>query len=220
MTQLRGPERGPASGGRPRGLVVLLHGLGADGADLIGLADHWGRALPDCLFLAPDAPERCDMAPAGRQWFSVRDRREAAMRAGVERAAAALGPFLDDALARHGLDGARLALAGFSQGAMLALHAGPRRSPPPACLVAFSGRLIGGEELARAAAGRPPAMLVHGDADEVVPPESLHEAQAALGAAGFSAQWHVSRGVGHGIAPDGLAIGGRFLRDCLAAAAL
>lgn len=217
MTQLRGPERGPASGGRPRGLVVLLHGLGADGADLIGLADHWGRALPDCLFLVPDAPERCDMAPAGRQWFSVRDRREAAMRAGVERAAAALGPFLDDALARHGLDGARLALAGFSQGAMLALHAGPRRSPPPACLVAFSGRLIGGEELARAAAGRPPAMLVHGDADDVVPPESLHEAQAALGAAGFSAQWHVSRGVGHGIAPDGLAIGGRFLRDCLAA---
>ena len=104
MTRLHGPERGPASGGRPRGLVVLLHGLGADGADLIGLADHWARALPDCLFLAPDAPERCDMAPAGRQWFSVRDRREAAMRAGVERAAAALGPFLDAALARHGLD--------------------------------------------------------------------------------------------------------------------
>ena len=216
MIRLRGPERGPASGGRARAAVVLLHGLGADGEDLIGLADSWAGALPECRFLSPHAPERCDMAPMGRQWFSIRDRSEAALRAGVERAAPALDAFIDGALDADGLGDDRLVLVGFSQGTMMALHVALRRRRAPAGVLGYSGRLIGAGRLADEAIARPPVMLIHGDADDMVPIAALHEAVAALGAAGVSAQWHVSGGVGHGIAPDGLAIGARFLRDCLA----
>ncbi len=216
MIRLRGPERAPASGGPARGLVVLLHGLGADGNDLIGLADQWAAALPHCRFLAPDAPDPCDMAPTGRQWFSVRNHSEPALRTGVARAAPALDAFIDQALAAHGLDDDRLALAGFSQGTMMALHVAARRRRAPACVLGYSGRLIGAGSLRDEAVVRPPTMLIHGDADAVVPIGALHEAVAALGAAAIPAQWHVSRGVGHGIAPDGIAIGGRFLRDHLA----
>lgn len=218
MIRLRGPERGPASGGRARAAVVLLHGLGADGEDLIGLADSWAGALPECRFLSPHAPERCDMAPMGRQWFSIRDRSEAALRAGVERAAPALDAFIDGALDADRLGDDRLVLVGFSQGTMMALHIALRRRRAPAGVLGYSGRLIGAARLADEAVARPPVMLIHGDADDMVPIAALHEAVAALGAAGVSAQWHVSSGVGHGIAPDGLAIGARFLRDCLAPA--
>lgn len=218
MIRLRGPERGPVSGGRARAAVVLLHGLGADGEDLIGLADSWAGALPECRFLSPHAPERCDMAPMGRQWFSIRDRSEAALRAGVERAAPALDAFIDGALAADRLGDDRLVLVGFSQGTMMALHVALRRGRAPAGVLGYSGRLIGAARLADEAVARPPVMLIHGDADDMVPIAALHEAVAALGAAGVSAQWHVSSGVGHGIAPDGLAIGARFLRDCLAPA--
>lgn len=216
MIRLRGPERGPASGGRARAAIVLLHGLGADGEDLIGLADSWAGALPECRFLSPHAPERCDMAPMGRQWFSIRDRSEAALRAGVERAAPALDAFIDGVLDADGLGDDRLVLVGFSQGTMMALHVALRRRRAPAGVLGYSGRLIGAGRLADEAIARPPVMLIHGDADDMVPIAALHEAVAALGAAGVSAQWHVSGGVGHGIAPDGLAIGARFLRDCLA----
>ena len=216
MIRLRGTERGPASGGRARAAVVLLHGLGADGEDLIGLADSWAGALPECRFLSPHAPERCDMAPMGRQWFSIRDRSEAALRAGVERAAPALDAFIDGVLDADGLGDDRLVLVGFSQGTMMALHVALRRRRAPAGVLGYSGRLIGAGRLANEAIARPPVMLIHGDADDMVPIAALHEAVAALGAAGVSAQWHVSSGVGHGIAPDGLAIGARFLRDCLA----
>ena len=216
MIRLRGPERGPASGGRPRAAIVLLHGLGADGEDLIGLADSWAGALPECRFLSPHAPERCDMAPMGRQWFSIRDRSEAALRAGVERAAPALDAFIDGALDADRLGDDRLVLVGFSQGTMMALHVALRRRRAPAGVLGYSGRLIGAGRLADEAVAHPPVMLIHGDADDMVPIAALHEAVAALGAAGVSAQWHVSGGVGHGIAPDGLAIGARFLRDCLA----
>lgn len=218
MIRLRGPERGPASGGRARAAVVLLHGLGADGEDLIGLADSWAGALPECRFLSPHAPERCDMAPMGRQWFSIRDRSEAALRAGVERAAPALDAFIDGALDADGLGDDRLVLVGFSQGTMMALHVALRRRRAPAGVLGYSGRLIDAGRLADEAVAHPPVMLIHGDADDMVPIAALHEAVAALGAAGVSAQWHVSGGVGHGIAPDGLAIGARFLRDCLAPA--
>lgn len=213
--RLRGPERAPAAGGPARSLCVLLHGFGADGSDLIGLADHWARALPHCRFLSPDAPEACDMAPAGRQWFSLRDRAEPAMRAGAERAAAMIDAFLDRALAAHKLGDGKLALAGFSQGTMMALHVALRRRRAPACVLGYSGRLIDGGAAAREARSKPLIMLIHGDADDLVPVEALDEARTALGAAGAPTQWHVRRGLGHAIDPEGLAIGGRFLRDCL-----
>ncbi len=219
MSALSGPERPPASGGAARKLVLLLHGLGADGGDLIGLAEPWGQRVPDACFAAPDAPEPCDMAPAGRQWFSLVDRAPETVAAGVASAADALNADIDARLEALGLQERDLALAGFSQGTMMALHVAYRRAAPCAGVLGFSGRLVDGERLGGELRARPPALLVHGDADEMVPVGALFEAAITLGACDVPVQWHVSRGIGHGIAPDGLQIGGLFLRDALGGAA-
>ena len=142
---LSGPSRPPALGGRPSRLVILLHGLGADGNDLIGLAPYWAPLLPTTEFLSPNAPFPCDMAPYGYQWFSAQDRSPAAVLAGVRAAAPFLDAFIDDALAERGLDDADLALVGFSQGTMMALYVGLRRSQPVAGILGFSGRLLARE---------------------------------------------------------------------------
>ena len=215
MSALKGPERPPAGGGKARKLVLLLHGLGADGNDLIGLAEPWGRLVPDACFAAPDAPEPCDMAPTGRQWFSLSDRSPESMAEGMVRAADALNADIDARLAALGLAERDLALVGFSQGTMMSLHIAYRRAAPCAGVLGFSGRLLGGESLGSELRVRPPALLIHGDADDLVPVGALFEAATLLGACEVPVQWHVSRGIGHGIAPDGLEIGGLFLRDAL-----
>ena len=216
VSALTGPERPPAGGGAARKLVLLLHGLGADGKDLIGLAEPWGLLLPDALFAAPDGPEPCDMAPTGRQWFSLGDRSPERLAEGIARAAEALNAHIDARLEALGLDERDLALVGFSQGTMMSLYVAYRRAAPCAGVLGFSGSLVDGESLGRDLRARPPAFLIHGDADDMVPVDALFDAAATLGACGAPVQWHVSRGIGHGIAPDGLEMGGRFLRDMLA----
>ena len=213
---MKGPERPPAAGGAARKLVLLLHGLGADGNDLLGLAEAWGRLVLHAHFAAPDAPEPCDMAPTGRQWFSLADRSPASMADGVTRAADALNTDIDARLAALGLAERDLALVGFSQGTMTSLQVAYRRAAPCAGVLGFSGRLVGADRLGGELRARPPAFLVHGDADDLAPVGALFEAATTLGACGVPVQWHVSRGIGHGIAPDGLELGGRFLRDVLA----
>ena len=208
---LSGPKLPPTSGRAATHLVVLLHGLGANGNDLIGLAPHWARDLSSCEFVSPDAPEPCDIAPMGRQWFSLQNREPDAILAGVQRAAPALDGFLDRELDRLGLGDDRLALVGFSQGTMMALHVGLRRHRAPAALIGYSGALIGAHLLSDEVRARPPVLLVHGARDEVVPNAALFEALALLGAAGMTVEWHIANGVGHGIDPTGLELGGRFL---------
>ncbi len=218
VSVLSGPERPPASGGAPRKLVLLLHGLGADGNDLIGLAEAWARLLPDACFAAPDGPEPCDMAPMGRQWFSLGERAPESMFSGVARAAEALNAYIDAKLRAFGISDNDLAFVGFSQGAMTSLHVAYRRAVSCAGVLGFSGSMIGGERLESELRARPPAFLIHGDADDLVPVQAVFDAAAILGACNVPVQWHVSRGAGHGIAPDGLEIGGRFLRDVLGGA--
>ena len=218
MAPLSGPRRPPRAGGPPRQLIVLLHGVGADGYDLIDLASAMAAALPGAAFVAPHAPDPCDMAPFGRQWFSLRDRRPEALLLGAQAVALALDPFLDAELERHGLADHQLALVGFSQGAMAALHVAPRRPRAPAAVLGFSGALLGGERLAEEARSRPPVLLVHGDADEVVPVEATYAAVAALHAAGIPVQWSIRRGLGHGIDPESVAHGAAFLAAAFAAA--
>ena len=210
-------ERAPRSG-RVRSLVVFLHGYGADGADLLGLADPLEPHLPDTLFLAPDAPEPCAGNPFGRQWFPIPwldGSSEAEAAAGLLRAAADLNAFLDDRLAAAGLGPDRLALVGFSQGTMMALEVAPRRPAPVAGVVAFSGRLLRPEALVAEAVSKPPVLLVHGDAGPVVPFADMDRAGQALAGAGFETYSHVMKGTGHGIAPDGLSVALAFLRDRL-----
>jgi phospholipase/carboxylesterase len=215
---LSGRSFGPASGGKPTALVALLHGLGADGGDLIALAPRLSRALPQALFVSPDAPFPCDMAPYGRQWFSLQDRSPATIHAGVAAARPILDRFLDEALAVWELKADALALLGFSQGAMTALHVGLRRSVPPAAIMAFSGVLVGSVP-SQPAAGYPPVLLVHGEEDPVVPFSSLGAARATLAAAGVRVEALARPGLGHAIDEAGLEAAEAMLTRCLGAVA-
>lgn len=209
--QIDGPRLPPASG-TPQQLVILLHGYGADGNDLMGLAPYLARLLPQAYFVAPNAPEPCEMAPVGYQWFGISRFDPGERERGAERAAPILNAFIDRELQRHGLSEAQLCLIGFSQGTMMALHVGLRRERPLAGIVGFSGMLVAPEKLADELRQRPPILLVHGDADEVLPVQSLFEAAQGLAAAEVAAEWHVSQGTGHGIAEDGLELAAGFLR--------
>jgi phospholipase/carboxylesterase len=219
LPTLTGPVRKPASRGAPKKLVVLLHGLGADGNDLIGLAPAWEGLLPDAEFVSPDAPFPCDMAPFGRQWFTFQSREPAAILAGVRAAVPILDKFLDDALAERGLVDSQLAIVGFSQGAMMTLFTGLRRTKPAAALIGYSGALVGAELLRSEIRVRPPVLLVHGDADPVVPHERLALAVAGLEAAKVAFKQVTRPGLGHGIDEEGLRQGGRFLVEGFKAAA-
>lgn len=217
MRQLEFGQKGPLSG-KARSMLVFLHGYGADGADLLGLADALAPHLPDTLFLAPDAPERCVGSPFGRQWFPIPwldGSSEALAAAGLLTSARDLNGFLEARLAEAGLDDSALALLGFSQGAMMAMQVAPRRAKAMAGVVAISGRLLVPERLAAEAVVRPPVLLIHGDADAVVPFEDMGRAGEALVAAGFDTFGHVMEGTGHGIAPDGLSVALAFLRERL-----
>lgn len=214
MATLDGPRWGPREG-KAGQLVVLIHGLGADGHDLIDLAPHWGRTLPQAAFVAPDGPEPCDHG-FGRQWFSVADRTPARMLAGVSAAAAVLGPFIDAELARLGLGPGDYALMGFSQGAMTVLEAGLCGAlPEVGCLLAYSGGMIGADRLGERLAAKPAVLLVHGEADEVVPVAASRAAESALAAAGVPVRALYRPGLGHGLDEVGLAAGAEVLRAVL-----
>ena len=216
MPPLDGPRWGPRDGPAQH-LVVLLHGLGADGHDLIDLAPHWGATLPHAAFVAPDAPDPCDMAPMGRQWFSIGDRSPGHIAAGVAAARTALDGFIDAELTRLGLPPDAYALMGFSQGAMTALYTGLRRSVAPRAVLAFSGALVAADRLGEATA-RPPILLVHGEADEVVPVERSRLAETALRDAGFAVEALYCPRLGHGIDEAGLSMGALVLQRAFAGA--
>ena len=212
---LDGPRWGPKQG-RAEALVVLCHGVGADGFDLIDLAPWWAAALPQAEFVAPHAPEAYDGAPMGRQWFPLWDRTPALLEAGAEAAAAQLGAFIDAELARLGLGADAYALMGFSQGAMTVLHAGARRAVAPRAVLAYAGALLAPGRLAQTPA-RPPVLLVHGEADEVVPAARSREAEGALRQAGFAVDSLFCPGLGHGIDEAGLSAGALALQRGFAA---
>jgi phospholipase/carboxylesterase len=213
--ELDGPRLNPRSGAA-RQLIVFLHGYGADGNDLIDIGRAWQQYLPQAAFVSPHAPEPCGQAPVGRQWFPLTFRDPNERWLGVNKAAPGLQRFLDAELERHKLPPAALALVGFSQGTMMALHVGLRRATAPAAIVGYSGLLVIPPEgdldaFAAEIKSRPPVLLVHGDRDELIPAQALFQATQGLAALGVSVEWHVSAGVGHGIDAEGLRHGGEFL---------
>lgn len=218
MTRVLQSERRASASGKVHSMVVFVHGYGADGADLQGLADPLAQHLPNTVFYSPNAPERCAGGGFGFQWFPIPwldgSSQEAADQ-GLARAAEDLNAFLDAKLAEENLGPEALALVGFSQGSMMSLHIAPRRDAAIAGVVAFSGRLLKPELLAAEAQVKPPVMVIHGDADQVVPFEDMSRVGNALVAAGFETYGHVMQGTGHGIAPDGLQVALSFLHDKL-----
>lgn len=212
---LDGPRIAPASG-QTKQLVVFLHGYGADGNDLIEIGHQWRRILPDTAFVSPHAPEPCGMAPMGRQWFELTFRDPTECWRGVNKAVPVLNAFLDAELAKHGLDDSCLALVGFSQGTMMALHAGLRREKSLAAIVGHSGMLVleddsKPEGLKKDIRSRPSVFLTHGEEDEVIPAGALFLAIEALNAADVPCQWHMARHLGHGIDGECMRQAGQFL---------
>jgi phospholipase/carboxylesterase len=213
--ELDGPRLEPQSGAA-RHLVVFLHGYGADGNDLIDIGRMWQKVLPQAAFVAPHAPEPCSQAPVGRQWFPLTMRSVEERWTGVNQAAPVLERFLEAELARRSLPPSALALVGFSQGTMMALHAGLRRAVPPAAIVGYSGVLVVPETVppeafAAEIRARPPILLVHGDRDELIPVQALFHASQSLASLDIPVEWHISAGVGHGIDEEGLRHGSEFL---------
>lgn len=208
---LNGPELAARSGNTQR-IVVLLHGLGADGQDLLGLAPFFAEALPDTHFIAPNAPEPCDMAPYGYQWFSLREWTAESKLRGTRASAPLLNQFLDAQLARFSLAPAQLALVGFSQGTMMSLYTALRRPAPIAGIVGYSGALIGGETLATELAAKPPVCLIHGTADPVVPFAAMENAEVALKAHAIPVETHARPGLPHSIDEQGIVIASTFLQ--------
>ncbi|MBF0305569.1 MAG: prolyl oligopeptidase family serine peptidase [Alphaproteobacteria bacterium] len=209
--RLEGPTAQPASGRAARQLVVLLHGVGADGDDLIGLAPYFAQVLPDAAFASPHAPFPYDMAPFGRQWFSLADRSPQAIARGVRAAAPILDAFLDESLAALGLDDDALALVGFSQGTMMALHVAMRRPRRMRAVLGYSGMLADPAALPAEITARPRTLLIHGEADDVVAPTALAAATAALEAVGVPVTAHAEPNLGHGLSDQGIAMGMAFL---------
>lgn len=219
MTRVLTAGRKEPHSGDTRSAVVFLHGYGANGADLLGLADPLADHLPDTLFVAPDAPENCAGSPFGYQWFPIPwidGSSEEESSRGMQQAVEDLNAFLDALMVDEDLLPEQVCLFGFSQGTMMSLHVAPRREDPVAGIVAFSGRLLEPELLADEVQSRMPILLVHGDQDDVVPVQSLPQAAEALQNAGFSDVYaHVMKGTAHGIAPDGLSVALAFIRDQL-----
>jgi phospholipase/carboxylesterase len=212
---LSGPSLAPASGQPPKQLILFLHGLGADGEDLMGLAEFFRADFPDAQFISPHAPSPCDMAPYGYQWFSLQDRAMQRLYEGANGAAPILNHYIDQQLAALKLPVSQLAVIGFSQGCMMALYALLRRPAPCAAIIGYSGALIAPDQLQEEIQCRPPVCLIHGDADGVVPFAALDGSVDALKANKVPVERHARTGLGHGIDPEGIEIAKRFLKTHL-----
>lgn len=207
--------QGPASGGKPDSIVVLLHGYGSNGQDLMGLAPYYAQGLPNTVFVSPDAFSRCEMG-FGYQWFSLQSWMPQHMLEAAEDVAHPLNDYLDDLLKRYELEPGRMALVGFSQGTMMSLYVAPRRDQPIAGVLGYSGALLGGEGFSSdTRIQKVPVHLVHGDIDPVVTVAAWYHATDLLKKAGFPVTGNVTRGLVHSIDERGLADGLQFLQTVL-----
>ncbi len=214
-------EHPPASGGQPKSLVILLHGLGSNGQDLISLAPLWAQNLPDTLFISPDAPFACDMVPPGYpnsyQWFSLQSRDRAFIQEGIERAEPILEVFIAEQLKRTGVSANKLALVGFSQGTMMSLYTAPRLPYKIAGVLGYSGALFGEEGLVQDPDEfhKIPVHMIHGEADDVVPVTAHAHATEHLTKAGFEVTGHTTPHLTHSIDDHGIESGAAFLKKVL-----
>lgn len=201
----------PKDGHKPQNLVFLLHGIGANKDDLLPLGHEWSNTLPHTAFISPDAPFPYDMAPVGFQWFSIQNREPRIILSEIKNTAVILNRFIDEMCQKLSIAPGHFALAGFSQGAMMALHVGPRRKSSCAAILSYSGMIIEGDELKTEAVCKPPVLVMHGTEDQVVLPVHFDETVSILEKAGIQVEKHLRRGLGHGIDDKGVELGHKFL---------
>lgn len=211
MITFQGPEL-KAQSGNSRSLVVFLHGYGASGDDLIQLGRQWSSALPDTDFIAPHAPYVCEQNPEGYQWCSLVDWDPHRISKDLQTISAPLNAYIDSQATQRQLDPSNVALVGFSLGTFMALEAALHR-PSSAGVVGYSGGYI--HDPARMILSRPPVLLVHGEADAVLPHETSVAADEQLKTMGLKVETHILPEVEHHIDVQGLGMGAAFLRQHL-----
>lgn len=204
--------------GKAESIVFFMHGYGANGQDLLGIGEFFSESLPNTMFIAPDAPWKCAMSPVGYQWFPIpwidgSSEQEANEK--LEIASKEIDRWIDEILANESLDSRNAFLFGFSQGTMLSLHIGPRRFRSLGGIIGCSGKILDVNFLRSSVNSKPPILLMHGDQDDVVDFSFLREAVTELESLKFNVKKHVSRGVGHGISPDGIKVALDFLIDLI-----
>lgn len=208
-------SREPLSGHPAQSLVILLHGYGSNGEDLIELAPYWMKDLPNTVFVSPDAPFPCEVG-FGFQWFSLQSWAPLSLLHGAEKASQYLNNFIDEQMQKYNVPASKVALIGFSQGTMMSLYVAPRRKEKLAGVVGYSGGLLGGEGLiGQPNISRPPIYLVHGEMDTVVPVAAFFHAKETLRQAGFDVKGHTTPGMAHTIDEKGIQEGGEFLKSVL-----
>lgn len=212
---LTGPYLEPASGNKPESIIIFLHGLGADGNDLISLGKEWSALLPDTVFISPNAPQNCDFAPVGYQWFSLTNLDPNIMLEGAQNTAPLLNNYIDECLEHFQLTEDRLCIVGFSQGTMMALYVMPRRQKQCAGILGYSGMVLGPHLLEKETVSRPPCLLIHGMEDQIVPFWTMGMTEKAMKEAKFDVATNPRPALGHGIDSDGMLKGGEFLVNSL-----
>ena len=211
MSQINGPSILPVSGNKAKQLVIFCHGYGADGTDLLGLANYFQQALPDAYFISPNAPENCAMNPSGYQWFDFTSNDPVLIWSKLITAGVILNKFIDEKLEDLNLTDKDLSLVGFSQVTMMSLHVGLRREKSMNAIVGFSGRIIREDTLNNELKSKPPIYLIHGDQDPMVPYKDTINAAKILKKHNVEVQTHISKNTQHSIAEDGLEIAIKFL---------
>ena len=207
---------GPASGAKPEKVVLMLHGYGSNGQDLISLAPLLAEAAPNAIFLSPDAPFVCDMSAMGRQWFPLQSFDPGYMLEGIRRSEPILNHYIDQVLEQLELEDKDLVLLGFSQGTMMSLYAAPRRKHAIAGVIGYSGALLGEAELSSSAIQKMPVVLIHGEDDQVVTFDRHEHAKSALKTHGFDIETLTIPGLPHSIDDAGIKTGAAFLKRVFA----
>ncbi|MCH9753389.1 MAG: dienelactone hydrolase family protein [Alphaproteobacteria bacterium] len=215
---LTGPELKPRSGRKPKKLIILLHGLGADGNNLIDVAGMLNRFIPDTYFIAPNAPHPYYPGMAGYKWIeSIQNVTEEELVSQLNEVEKTVNEFIDYQLERFGLTEADLALVGFSQGTIVSLHSLLRRKKPAALIVGFSGALFGPQLLKKEIKSKPPVVLIHGEEDDILPIQMMHDAYDALKANDVEVEKHGYPNLAHSIGQEGFELAVNRLKSKLGA---
>lgn len=211
---LDGPFLSPHSG-KAQQMVILLHGYGSNGDDLINLAEEWVEDLPDTVFLSPHAPEVCEAFSSGYQWFSIRaiDEKAFERERQIEKVTPVLNAYIDEQLRKWDIPDKNLVVGGFSQGAMMALYTMPRRKTACAGVIGYSGMAIDAAGLKAPGIVKMPVLAIHGDADEIVPPKYLESIRTGFSDAGFNVETIMRPDLGHGIDRFGMMRGVQFIKE-------